>query len=867
MLNVGFRSGCLIVTSNDFKENYESIMLKVSKLALQEWNRFDEWTPSLWSWKRGSEKFHTYYNLNESEKKLFDNKSEMPMGFIEKYYFTQLQDVPRYFIQQLDGILYHKKKPNTDKELIEGLKNQKIYKVKCNICNRVYLMDESSITCVRWQSCVGAECLQQTVSDDVLEYKNLCNVDNGSNALQVLNNQLKVVENITNPLSYYGGTSDLHISYISDIHLLHHLTGNVSVRSLINNTVKRLYETMDNEGIILFAGDISSDVSVTVDFYTQFVKYKDYLAYKTKKKKLRNIQYKKFYDNTHGIKMKSQINNLGKYIENLKLRIKSYLNFNVVARYKKRYHENETWTTAISSYKSVKSYINKNISDKCDYYLDLIANKLDLLTDFEKNYSEYLLNHEIFKEKIGKIESLYNKKIEKLTISDICKKHQLLSDERLIVTVLGNHEYIGFEFVLSAVKFYKQFFASLGIKFLQNESLDFDVNGNHYIIFGGTGFAKYNLHHNADTLVCCKNFTRDNEIEETSLFEKEYVKARKKALSDKTCFICVSHYPIHDCFMNINNDTIYFYGHNHHNYCHRNENEIIYADNQIGYKNLNIEFKTMTTGMELNPYFTLADGLYKTTIKHYLQFYKYIGESIGDGSLLYQRCQNNKASLYVIKRKGYYGFFVLNENKGEAKGISIVNGGKTKKVTKSTDLQWVFNNFEVVLSKYLQVLAPLRVVQEKISSELKELGFSGLIHGCIIDIDFYHHIMLNPVDGTMTYYYSSMFGMVQPISSFDQVIVSIKKHDNGIITSNRNYSLLLQQFNNRKENPAYILGKVNETHFLEHSKSEVVAEQVVSRSEGMYGISRKINSLQKIFSGHVLREFDLQLVDILPILN
>ena len=34
MLNVGFRSGCLIVISNDFKENYESIMLKVAKLAL-----------------------------------------------------------------------------------------------------------------------------------------------------------------------------------------------------------------------------------------------------------------------------------------------------------------------------------------------------------------------------------------------------------------------------------------------------------------------------------------------------------------------------------------------------------------------------------------------------------------------------------------------------------------------------------------------------------------------------------------------------------------------------------------------------------------------------------------------------------------
>ena len=38
-------------------------------------------------------------------------------------------------------------------------------------------------------------------------------------------------------------------------------------------------------------------------------------------------------------------------------------------------------------------------------------------------------------------------------------------------------------------------------------------------------------------------------------------------------------------------------------------------------------------------------------------------------------------------------------------------------------------------------------------------------------------------------------------------------------------------------------------------------EQVVSRSSGMYGISRKINVLQRLFSCHTLRDFDLRLVD------
>ena len=58
----------------------------------------------------------------------------------------------------------------------------------------MYLIDESSITCVRWQSCVESECLQQTVSDKVPEYKNLCNVDNGSNVLLVVQKECMVFQ-------------------------------------------------------------------------------------------------------------------------------------------------------------------------------------------------------------------------------------------------------------------------------------------------------------------------------------------------------------------------------------------------------------------------------------------------------------------------------------------------------------------------------------------------------------------------------------------------------------------------------------------------------------------------------------------------
>ena len=36
----------------------------------------------------------------------------------------------------------------------------------------------------------------------------------------------------------------------------------------------------------------------------------------------------------------------------------------------------------------------------------------------------------------------------------------------------------------------------------------------------------------------------------------------------------------------------------------------------------------------------------------------------------------------------------------------------------------------------------------------------------------------------------------------------------------------------------------------------------MSRSDGMYGISRKVNPLQKMFSGHVLRDLDIKILNI-----
>lgn len=428
-----------------------------------------------------------------------------------------------------------------------------------------------------------------------------------------------------------------------------------------------------------------------------------------------------------------------------------------------------------------------------------------------------------------------------------------------VFAVLGNHEYIGFDTIQDATDYYSDLFNSLNIRFLNNTAL----SNKDVIIFGGTGFAKYNLNYNAENLQCCNTFSREIEIDETTKYEAAYNKALIAAKKDHKCFIVCSHYPLQDCLKTTDNTAIYFTGHNHRNtYC-RNQDLTLYADNQIGYKtNAAIKFKQAYTGLEYNPYFGLTDGLYKTSVADYMQFYRYLGQSCGDGAILYRAIKND-AVLYVVKRKGYYGFFLLNE-KGSSKGISIVNGGTTKRVTSIPDMEIVCHNFDEMINAYLSAMIPLRNLQEKISNELKAIGFSGEIHGTIVDVDFYHHINFNPIKNEFEFYYAAVLGEKCSYESFDAMMLDYKPDFLDEKKAVKKY------FEYKKSNKSNLLTSlVPNMNTLGLSSGLKTINQIqkgfnVTRKVDLrgedYTLSRKVSPLQRLFDGHVLRAFDLHII-------
>lgn len=58
---------------------------------------------------------------------------------------------------------------------------------------------------------------------------------------------------------------------------------------------------------------------------------------------------------------------------------------------------------------------------------------------------------------------------------------------------------------------------------MQNEY----VKKGGFLLYGGTGFAKYDEVWNANSIVCCPNFSREDEIKETTMFLPDGIGLKK----------------------------------------------------------------------------------------------------------------------------------------------------------------------------------------------------------------------------------------------------------------------------------------------------------------------------------------------------
>lgn len=336
------------------------------------------------------------------------------------------------------------------------------------------------------------------------------------------------------------------------------------------------------------------------------------------------------------------------------------------------------------------------------------------------------------------------------------------------------------------------------------------------VILGGLGFSGYNEEFNANHGMYRMTVDRDTEIQESKKFEQLYNKL-KDVLSKKNTVI-FTHTPKKDwCSeQNYYDNFVYVSGHTHKNIFFDDGVERVYADNQIGYRNVSSHLKSFLLDGEYDYFENYEDGVYEIAPQEYRDFAR--------GMNMYMTFNRKVNTLYMLKKNGYYCFI----HKTKVGSLAILNGGALKKL-EIKDVQYYYDNMDKMIAAIKMPLNEYTSYEKSIANEVKKIGGSGRIHGCIIDIDFCNHIYVNPVDMKLTGYWASdiMNKLIYP--DIPALL------ENKCPTLYSNYLKLLED---EKLNPLIV----------RKTKSQVSVLPQEYLKTDIYKVSREIKKMQKLNS-------------------
>lgn len=423
--------------------------------------------------------------------------------------------------------------------------------------------------------------------------------------------------------------------------------------------------------------------------------------------------------------------------------------------------------------------------------------------------------------------------------NELNQKHQNVD----VIFVLGNHELWDFpDFSFNEiVEKYETLLTKYGMYFINNDVLYYDAEWTmqrmtefelmsfsekeirekfrdaRIILFGGLAFAGYDNTFNADNGIYGPTINRDEEIIQSKHFESLYDKILQ-VIPDKRVVI-LTHMSM-SCWhrdTDYHKGYVYISGHTHKNYFYDDGDIRVYADNQIGYHNDNPHVKWLDLDSDYDYFSDYKDGIYEISPNEYKSFYRGKNESM---------TFNRKVKvLYMLKKNGYYCF--ICQNKSDS--LCILNGGAIKKLSKN-NIRYYYDNMDSIIATIRKPLDKYTSIQERIASEVRKFGGEGTIHGCIIDIDWYNHIYVNPIDLKVTGYWAS--DMTNKKIYRD--VPSLLKKECPLLY--KNYVKLIES--NSQNLPIIVSGVKDDVSLLPQTYLNT----------DIYKVSRKIKQMQKLNS-------------------
>lgn len=351
------------------------------------------------------------------------------------------------------------------------------------------------------------------------------------------------------------------------------------------------------------------------------------------------------------------------------------------------------------------------------------------------------------------------------------------------------------------------------------------------IVFGAIGFSGNNDRFNVENGIYRSAISnREEEKELSARCEAAYYRAI--SLIGTNRFICFTHMPKTDWSDDLYiSNCVYINGHTHKNSYVIDNNKKILADNQIGYngEDYSLKYFTLSGGRDRFEY--LPDGIHEIHPSDYIEFAELRG-------LHYSYKRNDPSKMFVLKKNGFYMFVTQSKTR-----ICILRGGRKDELP-NRSLQYFFDNMDILGEQLLQSFKGFMNRIREISGSIQNLGGDGKIHGCIVDIDFYNHLYLNPFDGTLTAYYAEDMTSRVSYSSLSK-----------LIDNNPGHSPVLKKMkkliNTDKANNNLVLG----------IREKGLEGGTYSDEALIYSVSNRTKTVQALFDGNIIQVWDEVLIN------
>lgn len=349
-----------------------------------------------------------------------------------------------------------------------------------------------------------------------------------------------------------------------------------------------------------------------------------------------------------------------------------------------------------------------------------------------------------------------------------------------------------------------------------------------FIVLGGLGFSGLNERFNATRGLYRSAVTT---LEADKALSEQFLLVYKKMLrcASEMRVIVLTHTPVSDWLdVDVNPNWIYINGHTHQNSLIRKpDGTTVLSDNQVGYKPIKWKLNSFRVAGWYDPFKDMDNGIHEITSDDYMDFNR--GRSIHSNGCKYP------GKIYMLKKNKLY-MFVLQSDLG----LCLLAGGQRKKLPRY-DAQYYYDNMELYAQKVTEAVVPFQKALSAISDEVRRFGGWGSIHGCIVDIDFFNHIYLNPFDGAITPYYALN---IQKKYIFDDMISLLKEH----------LPELCERYEDAKSKALLpILSRADGKGKKSKKKMVVTKVPKLVLETAIYNPSRVMKSIQYIFENNVIR--------------